>query len=74
MKKVIEKHGGKLPKYGKKHLNQTHMLIINCTWYVYNRRKELGLPVELSFGNGGDWADKAKHKDIKQEKPLKWAL
>ncbi|EHI70713.1 CHAP domain-containing protein [Streptococcus ictaluri] len=30
-----------------------------CTWYVYNRAKELGYQFDAFMGNGGDWKYKA---------------
>ena len=30
-----------------------------CTWYVYNRARQLGIQFDSYMGNGGDWAHKA---------------
>lgn len=71
LKKVLKKHDGKLPKYSGKKFEPNTYLYRQCTWYVYNRRKELGLPCTLSFGNGGDWPKKAKAQGYKTGKTPK---
>ena len=71
LEKVIKKNGGKLPKTKHKTFQPNTYNYRECTWYVYNRRKELGLPVTLTFGNGGDWAKKAKAQGYKTGKEPK---
>ncbi|WP_270921477.1 CHAP domain-containing protein [Staphylococcus saprophyticus] len=71
LKKVVEKNGGKLPKTKHKTFEPNTYNYKECTWYVYNRRKELGLPVTLTFGNGGDWVKNAKAQGYKTGKEPK---
>lgn len=33
-----------------------------CTWFVYNRGKELGVTFDPYMGNGGDWKNKAGYQ------------
>ncbi len=56
----LEKYNGKLPKHdpnfvqpGNRHYKY------QCTWYSYNRRGELGIPVPL-WGDAADWIGSAK--------------
>lgn len=30
------------------------------TWYVHQRRKEIGNPIPLTWGNGAEWSNNAK--------------
>ncbi|EQA7703431.1 lytic transglycosylase domain-containing protein [Staphylococcus aureus] len=60
----IEDFKGDLPKPDKSKYGVTYPYG-QCTWYAYERRKELNLPVETSFGNGGDWGSNAKAQGYK---------
>ncbi|MEZ0725823.1 CHAP domain-containing protein, partial [Staphylococcus aureus] len=51
---------GKFPKPDKSKYNGQSYPWGQCTWYVHQRRKEIGKPVPLTWGNGGDWGDNAK--------------
>lgn len=50
---------GKFPKPDKSKYNGISYPWGQCTWYVHQRRKEIGKPVPLTWGNGGDWGDNA---------------
>ncbi|MGI4715131.1 CHAP domain-containing protein, partial [Klebsiella pneumoniae] len=56
----LKKYNGKLPKHdpsfvqpGNRHYKY------QCTWYAYNRRGQLGIPVPL-WGDAADWIGGAK--------------
>lgn len=51
---------GKFPKPDKSKYNGQSYPWGQCTWYVHQRREEIGKPVPLTWGNGGDWGDNAK--------------
>ncbi|MDK4126775.1 CHAP domain-containing protein [Staphylococcus pseudintermedius] len=51
---------GEFPKPDKSKYNGISYPWGQCTWYVHQRRKEIGKPVPLTWGNGGDWGDNAK--------------
>lgn len=42
-----------------------------CTWYVHQRRHEIGKDVSLLLGNGGDWDNNAKALGMKVGKEPK---
>ncbi|HDZ6232622.1 TPA: CHAP domain-containing protein [Staphylococcus aureus] len=42
-----------------------------CTWYVHQRRHQIGKDVPTTLGDGGDWADNAKSQGFKTGKTPK---
>lgn len=40
-----------------------------CTWYVFNRAKELGYQFGPFMGNGGDWKNKPGYQTTHEAKP-----
>ncbi|MCG1110260.1 CHAP domain-containing protein [Staphylococcus epidermidis] len=47
---------------------------LECTWYVYNRRKELGIPISTFWYDAGMWANASKKDGYKVgKKPVRGA-
>jgi len=77
--KALSKFKGSLPTPK----NKTHLMkaaqgnlytYLECTWYVYNRRKELGIPISTFWGDAGRWATNAKKDGYAVgKKPVKGA-
>lgn len=64
--KTIEGVDGKLPKPDKKKFDlQPTYPWGQCTWYVHQRRHQIGKDVPTTLGNGGDWGDNAKSQGFK---------
>jgi surface antigen len=64
--KTIAGIDGKLPKPDKKKFKlQPTYPWGQCTWYVHQRRHQIGKDVPNTLGNGGDWGDKAKSEGFK---------
>lgn len=40
----------------------------HCVWYVYNRMYQLGRPITIRMGNGGDWGANAANAGILVDK------
>lgn len=58
--------GGKLPKPDdSKFTLQPTYPWGQCTWYVHQRRHQIGKDVPTTLGNGGDWGDNAKAQGFK---------
>ncbi|MEX2936581.1 MULTISPECIES: CHAP domain-containing protein [Staphylococcus] len=51
---------GEFPKPDKSKYNGQSYPWGQATWYVHQRRKEIGKPIPLTWGNGSDWANNAK--------------
>lgn len=58
----LKKYHGNLPKTKHPEFGGNAYAFRQCTWWVYNRRLELGLPCDPFFGNGGDWGSTAPSK------------
>lgn len=64
--KTIEGIDGKLPKPDKSKFNlQPTYPWGQCTWYVHQRRHQIGKDVPTTLGNGGDWGNNAKSQGFK---------
>ncbi|MEB7678019.1 CHAP domain-containing protein [Staphylococcus saprophyticus] len=64
--KSIKGVDGKLPKPDKDKFNlQPTYPYGQCTWYVHQRRHQIGKDVPTTLGNGGDWGDNAKSEGFK---------
>ncbi|HEC2149452.1 TPA: CHAP domain-containing protein [Staphylococcus delphini] len=73
--KALKKYHGKLPKYKNSEFNGNAYAYRQCTWYVYNRRLELGLPCYPYFGDGGQWAHTAPQHGYKTgKKPVQGSM
>ena len=71
LEELLKENSGKLPKYKKTRVSDNNYAYLQCTWYVYNRRKELGLPVEKTFGDGAEWAGNAEKSGYETSKEPK---
>lgn len=64
--KSIKGVDGKLPKPDKDKFDlQPTYPYGQCTWYVHQRRHQIGKDVPTTLGNGGDWGDNAKSQGFK---------
>lgn len=57
----LKKYDGKLPKYDYKERSGNHFTTLQCTWYCYNRRAQLGIGLQISPSNW--WHDAWKWKN-----------
>lgn len=70
----LKKYHGDLPKSKHPEFGGNAYAFRQCTWWVYNRRLELGLPCDPFFGNGGDWGSTAPSKGFSVgKKPVQGA-
>ena len=75
----LKKYKGKLPTpRNKKDTNwtasgnpNTGQWARECTWYAYNRRSELDLPLPNGWGDAADWVGHAKSSGMKTGKTPK---
>ncbi|WP_233435574.1 CHAP domain-containing protein [Staphylococcus cohnii] len=64
--KSIKGVDGDLPKPDKKKFKlQPTYPYGQCTWYVHQRRHQIGKDVPTTLGNGADWGDNAKSAGFK---------
>lgn len=57
----LKKFDGKLPKYDFKARAGNYFTVNQCTWYCYNRRAQLGIPLKITQSNW--WYDAWMWKD-----------
>lgn len=66
----LKKFKGNLPKYDNSVAPGNRHYYKQCTWYVFNRRHQLGIPIPL-WGDAADWGQGAKRDGFKTGKTPK---
>lgn len=70
----LKKYHGKLPKSKKTEFSDNPNPWGECTWWVFNRRKELDIPI-LGFGDAKDYPIQAKNSGFSiGKKPVQGAV